>query len=551
MGTCSSKSVDCQILLRRLTLRQPIQRVCKYPLLLQDLCKCTPIVDCPDSYLELDKVLNRMRETTREINRATDDQGARDRIQRTWLLQDRLTFPDSAKDTAPLRQLGHALLCGVLFVTYQTKSGVDGQYMLCALFKSCLLLASCDPSSLNYEIKAIIHFGDLKVENTDNSRGLQCHTAPYSWKLVFDSDNRLFEIILSACSADEEDVWKRHILDRTATETLTTDDQIVSRNLFSTLSLDLRPFGHVFGLPGTLARQISIQRAHTIGLRGYITQVIIRSTDAVTDPKSAATPYHSPSINRSQSLLSTNRIAVLAPKRSDRARLERILEDVWTKNALPYPGMSLPKIDNIRTSATSVIRKLSFASLGQHLTKRPGSFTSNASSLSPSERLIDEKPEPSGSPGKMHKYYGSLTNRKSIKSLRPITGNQDHEPSSTPQKSSSITTLKQEPTGSRLKRLKSKRVLQKRDRSRSTIGELPSSPAASSQKEKYAMSGALPEEPKESKESLLLMKSYEEGASPATAERKSGPKQHRRMWSRGISGLVRRLSRDRLRVTNA
>jgi len=79
---------------RTLTIDQPIQRVCRYPLLFADLYKHLPVIDCPESHGEVEKVLFRLRETAMEINQATNDQDARERIQRSWHLQDLLVFPD-------------------------------------------------------------------------------------------------------------------------------------------------------------------------------------------------------------------------------------------------------------------------------------------------------------------------------------------------------------------------------------------------------------------------------------------------------------------------
>jgi hypothetical protein len=66
--------------------------VCKYPLFFASLYKATPVYDCPESHAELEKVLYRLREVTAEINKATHDPQTRDRIEKTWLLQDRLLF---------------------------------------------------------------------------------------------------------------------------------------------------------------------------------------------------------------------------------------------------------------------------------------------------------------------------------------------------------------------------------------------------------------------------------------------------------------------------
>lgn len=44
--------------------------------------------------MEVENVLVRLREATAEINRATDDPRTRSALEKTWILQDRLVFPD-------------------------------------------------------------------------------------------------------------------------------------------------------------------------------------------------------------------------------------------------------------------------------------------------------------------------------------------------------------------------------------------------------------------------------------------------------------------------
>lgn len=71
--------------------------MCKYPLLFAELLKQTPVCDCPDSHMVIEDVLIRLRETITEINRATDDSGMKATMEKTWLLQDRLLFPDKVR----------------------------------------------------------------------------------------------------------------------------------------------------------------------------------------------------------------------------------------------------------------------------------------------------------------------------------------------------------------------------------------------------------------------------------------------------------------------
>ena len=87
--------VNCKALLvLQLTSGQPIQRICKYPLLFADLSKYTPLVDGTEAHLKIEKVLYRLRETAAEMNKATDDKATQQVIQRSWKLQDLLVFQD-------------------------------------------------------------------------------------------------------------------------------------------------------------------------------------------------------------------------------------------------------------------------------------------------------------------------------------------------------------------------------------------------------------------------------------------------------------------------
>ncbi|TVY42298.1 hypothetical protein LSUB1_G001051 [Lachnellula subtilissima] len=155
-------------------LVKPIQRVCKYPLLFAELLKQTPVCDCPDSHLAIDNVLVRIREATTEINRATDDPRMKATMEKSWVLQDRLIFPDrpDTRSKIAIRGLGHIHLCGVLHVSWQTKSGADGQYLIILLYRDFLLLASAPRLDQVYIVQACIGLSDLRIEEVDNGRGV-------------------------------------------------------------------------------------------------------------------------------------------------------------------------------------------------------------------------------------------------------------------------------------------------------------------------------------------------------------------------------------------
>ncbi|KAI0442464.1 Dbl homology domain-containing protein [Xylaria telfairii] len=356
-------------------LVKPIQRICRYPLLFSELLKYTPVCDCPSSYLEIESVLIRLRETTAEINQATDDPGVKASLEQTWLLQDRLVFPDQrpyATCKSTIRSLGRIRLCGALHVCWQTRDGVTGQYMVSLLYRNCLCLATAGKSDQIYTIQACIGLESIKVEEADNGRGLQCHTAPFSWKLVFECDHQLYEMIMTACSQKEEMEWRTHL-----SNVKQYGNREQSGSAFHSLnSLHIKSLGTVFRKPGSVARRLSIHRATTIGPKSSLCQVVLRNTSTAQDATSTDIPS---SINRSQSLLTTNsRIPVLAPPRAERARLEALLADVWSRKVLPYPGITSRSRSEhrVRSSASTMMRKLSAASLTNPFAKRSAS-TSN------------------------------------------------------------------------------------------------------------------------------------------------------------------------------
>lgn len=265
--------------------------------------------------------------------------------------------------------------------------------MACVLYKSCLVLANAGRFFTPYSVVASIALANGSVEETDNGRGeqaskddwrcssqnlgLQCHTAPHSWKLVFEHGHRLHEIILSACSSQEEGVWKKQLRQRIVCETHDfVEGQSTMQDMFSSLSLDIKSIGPVFGHADSLVRRMSVHRAATLGSKTHLTQVIIKNTQAQKSPEPPP-PFAPNLVTRSQSHLSANHIATLAPRRAERIRLETALEDVWTKDILPFPGMGNRRVENqIRASANSVMRKLSMASIASNFSRRSPSYSS-------------------------------------------------------------------------------------------------------------------------------------------------------------------------------
>ena len=152
-------------------LIKPIQRICKYPLLFEDLLKQTPVSDCPSAHADLESILRSLRDIVDAVNHATRNQDARLHIHRRWALQARLNVSRTKLVTEDLRLLGDVILCGVLHVTYQTRARVDGSYALCVLYQNVLLVAFPAGPIGRFDVMALVMLNDMKLESASDGKG--------------------------------------------------------------------------------------------------------------------------------------------------------------------------------------------------------------------------------------------------------------------------------------------------------------------------------------------------------------------------------------------
>lgn len=358
-----------------------------------DLCKLTPVCDDPDTNATLQDLLVRLAETCQRVDRAKDNPVRVRSLETTWLLGDRLSFSNQIPKSVFLQLLGQVTLCGCLYLAYRGKSVMRGRYAICVLFDSTLLLASADDDQAKYATLAGIPLANTTVVEADNGKGLQCYTAPHCWKVVFEHAARMYEIIMTACSAMEAEVWRQHLASKIEIQVQAVADGTASAfELQSPLTAEMRSVGKAFGKPGSFVRRMSVHRAATVGPNTDLNQVIIKNTQAVKDAVENAS-HTSLQIPRSQSVATASHVQTLAPRRAERIRLEGILSDVWTRDLLPYPGMQPRLSDPIRASANHVIRKFSMASITSNFSssKRSASYTSISQS---SSRREDAVPPP-------------------------------------------------------------------------------------------------------------------------------------------------------------
>lgn len=329
------------------------------------------------------------------MNEAKSNPSRARRLETACMIGERLTFSNQVSRSVFLQLLGQVHLCGCLFVAYRSKDRIKGTYAICILFESTLLLATAEEDQLRYSTIAGVPLAKTTIVESDNGKGLQCYTAPHSWKVVFEHSARMYEIIMTACSAVEAQVWRVQMGSRIDVQTQAVAEG--SSNVFelhSPLIAEMRSVGKAFGKPGSFVRRMSVHRTATVGPTTDLNQVIIKNTQSAKEAldNSSNTSLQIP---RSQSVATPSHVQTLAPRRADRVRLETLLSDVWSKDLLPYPGMTPRRSDPLRASANHVIRKFSMASITSNFSssKRSGSYTSIAQSRN-KEDMGPSRPKP-------------------------------------------------------------------------------------------------------------------------------------------------------------
>ncbi|KAE8147493.1 Dbl homology domain-containing protein [Aspergillus avenaceus] len=359
-------------------LIKPIQRVCKYPLLLQELLRWTHIQDDPIAHDGIRQVLDSVRAMVQQINKAPGNPVTRLMVQKTLQLQEMLHLPNPGTVHHIYKQLGPLNLCGVLHVTYRASKYITGGYMVCVLFRSHFLLAKVNDDYRGLEAVACLYICDAKIDTLRNGQGLCCYGCYFSWKLVFQYRDHKFELVLSASSANEEKQWKTELLKSIA---ISADvERIVSSELrgYSFLTLELFPLGRASRCEPPLSRTTSVQSLKISRHTSDLQNVVIKRTHC---PHTFSQTVHhvDGELERPKLSLPVSPIILTSP-RQHRIRLEKLIYSVYTRECLPYPGMTLARGDILFRPGTIVRR----------FTVRPGLYRRSSSVNLPCDQAFVE-----------------------------------------------------------------------------------------------------------------------------------------------------------------
>ena len=159
---------------------------------------------------------------------------------------------------------------------------------------------------------------------------------------MFENDFRVYEVILCAWNAREEEVWRKHLEERINLESKgwVGDGSPTQRTLFvRPIACNIEPSGNTGGYQGSLKRHWSFHGSVMPSPKIEPVVVSIQNTWAPSEPPLQPRTRPVAGLSRSSSVMNVNNIFTLSPKRSARSRLENALMDVWSKDQLP-PGAS-------------------------------------------------------------------------------------------------------------------------------------------------------------------------------------------------------------------
>ncbi|OKL60858.1 hypothetical protein UA08_03305 [Talaromyces atroroseus] len=377
-------------------IAKPVQRVCKYRLLLSELLKTIPQASYPWAYSEIEKILDKNVQAVERINTVVGDPNLRIRIGKTVSLHERLNYDGQTVLENVYQELGPLILCGVLHVVYHhSLMGITGQYLVCILFPGYFVIAKPRSDTRKITLVASIYLSDMTVDTPLNGQGIACPDTPFSWKVIFQHDQKRYELIFSGSSVLEERGWKTEILRASMMPPNEVPTISLEPRRFSFASIPLKPL-ESDGRPLRIKRRVSIQTLSSgLPLQQEQEVVIIKKTHNPLHDNEVRL-LHEAQLTRSRSVAKQSVCTpiILMTARLSRVKLERSIADIFSDEILPYPGMTLGRSDYLQSQAMmrrSVIRGLSLR--GVFGNRRSASLGKATSSLSVESSLETQKQE--------------------------------------------------------------------------------------------------------------------------------------------------------------
>ena len=199
---------------------------------------------------------------------------------------------------------------------------------------------------------------------------------------MFHAEETLYEFVLCACTDLEQQCWKSELESSSARQLHRTDRNDSGPSPKPDFfHFNMEPLVDERRLEGRIRDENAINTFRERTLTTRAMRITIRNTHVplktdMIGTQNSAFATHDRSNNHVSQALPT-----LAPDKNFRVRMEQALSGVWTRDTLPFPAMSASRSGQIFRASTSIMRRLSKASITSSPSKRSASQRSHASTV--------------------------------------------------------------------------------------------------------------------------------------------------------------------------
>jgi hypothetical protein len=186
-------------------ISKPIARIPKYKLFLESLSKLTPLDEDEDCHRLIQDSIVQVDYSIKEVNRY----GLQEKT-KAQLLFENLSFPPNLLKF-PVEYLGLPLLIGALHITWigrdrQILNHLFGSF----LFKTHIILATITKGN-KYEVKFLIPLAVSRAVDSNDFNGGIYSSYENSFKLAFENDYKLFELLVICHDEFETSIWREKL----------------------------------------------------------------------------------------------------------------------------------------------------------------------------------------------------------------------------------------------------------------------------------------------------------------------------------------------------
>lgn len=186
-------------------ISKPLTRLGKYKLFLQSLAKATPPIDDEECSREIISCAAQIGYSIMEVNRY----GVQERNKRDTLFAG-LCFPHRFLKF-PVEYLGLPLLNGAFYAVWIGKDcKLQSQLFGAFLFKTHIILASVVRAN-RFEVQFLVPLAVSKCTDCMNSNGGMHSNYESSFKLMFENEYKVYELLLICCDSNENTIWREKL----------------------------------------------------------------------------------------------------------------------------------------------------------------------------------------------------------------------------------------------------------------------------------------------------------------------------------------------------